>query len=89
MQVEILRLFAEAQQRSSTVDKWLQEGSRSSTTAKWSRQSHKHLPPAATPEDLEALRPTNTGVSQCPLCGGVLEHREGNPRATHIGICSM
>lgn len=31
------------------------------------------------------------GVSQCPLCGGALEHREGfapNRAPVHVGICS-
>jgi hypothetical protein len=28
------------------------------------------------------------GVSPCPVCGGVLQQREGNPRPIHIGTCN-
>lgn len=34
------------------------------------------------------VMPLHVGVSECPLCGGALQHREGNPRPIHIGVCS-
>ncbi len=94
MRLEIVGLFAEVQQLTSVRDRVATDLHFHWT---WERRTPKCTPPKApvapsppraSRATLAAMRP-DIGVSQCPLCGGVLEHREGNPRPTHIGVCSM
>jgi hypothetical protein len=84
MRFDILEIFRDAQGAMSDqiAAIW---ASRQARDAAISRDQQREV----YRRQLWASKSAKSGVSQCPLCGGVLEHREGNPRPIHLGICSL
>ena len=94
MQADILELFREAQ--TSQIERayranaiWsAREVSEKLVAAKEKYYQHKALYRHVGPWAKSPPPRARVTTEPCALCGGVLEWREGNKQAIHVGICS-